>query len=91
MWKGVIPKRGLRQGCPILPYLFLLCAKGLSAMIKAAELDGILHGIPVARRAPTASHLFFADDSNIFGKANLGDCQTIVRILNSYMLWLQVK
>ena len=55
----VIPKRGLRQGRPISPYLFLLCAEGLSAMIKAAEVDGRLHGIVVARRAPMVSHLFF--------------------------------
>ena len=58
------PTRGIRQGDPLSPYLFLLCAEGLSSMLQYEEVGGI-EGIRVCRNAPSVSHLLFADDSLI--------------------------
>ena len=36
--KGFItPSRGIKQGDPLSPYLYLLCAKGLSTLLRKAE------------------------------------------------------
>jgi hypothetical protein len=64
----VIPRRGLRQGDPISPYLFLICGEEFSCLLNAADVDGWLEGIKVAPNAPSFNHLLFADDSLIFLK-----------------------
>lgn len=61
------PFRGLGQGCPLSPYLFLSCAQGFSSLLKKGSDMAVLKGINCARNAPTVSHLFFADDTLLFG------------------------
>ncbi|XP_050207367.1 uncharacterized protein LOC126656793 [Mercurialis annua] len=70
----IIPQRGLRQGDPLSPYLFLLCIEGFSAMLRKGEVDGKLTGGTVCRGIPTINHLFFADDSILFAKAEVQEC-----------------
>jgi hypothetical protein len=46
-----IPTRGLRQGDPLFPYLFLICAEGISSLLLyEEEVDGI-NGVRVCRNA----------------------------------------
>ncbi|KAL5808282.1 hypothetical protein ACOSQ3_028973 [Xanthoceras sorbifolium] len=80
----VIPKRGLRQGCPFSPFLFLFWAEGLTALLSRVEREGHVHGIKVVRAAPSISHLLFADDSLIFAKASSDECKCIKQLLEVY-------
>ena len=80
----IIPTRGPRQGDPLSPYLFLLCAEGLSTLIKKTTVDGLLEGIFVSRGGPCLSHLFFAYDNLIFYKATIEECDVLQRILSTY-------
>jgi hypothetical protein len=78
------PSRGIRQGDPISPYLFLICAEGLSALIKRAEQAGIISGVPTSPKGPKISHLFFADESILFCKSNSVEWRRLMRILGRY-------
>jgi hypothetical protein len=80
----IIPERGLRQGDPLSPYLFLICAEGFSALLNQVERDGSIKGIKVCPRASSVSHLLFADDSLILVRAKEGDAQKLQDILNIY-------
>ena len=56
---SITPTRGICQGDSLSSYLFLLCAEGLSSLIKASVANGDLKGISVCRGSPDLSHLFF--------------------------------
>jgi hypothetical protein len=44
------PTRGIKQGDPISPYLFLICAKALSSMLSEANCVGALTGVPTLKK-----------------------------------------
>uniref|UniRef100_A0A803P1S7 Reverse transcriptase domain-containing protein n=1 Tax=Cannabis sativa TaxID=3483 RepID=A0A803P1S7_CANSA len=80
----VTPHRGLRQGDPLSPYLFLICSKGLSRFLQAQEQSGMLKGLCLTRNAPSVSHLLFADDSLLFCQSTEQSAMSIKRSLDTY-------
>lgn len=56
------PSKGILQGDPISPYLFLIAVEGLLCLLKSSD-SSVLGGIQVAPTAPAVNHLLFADDS----------------------------
>ncbi|CAM8987641.1 unnamed protein product [Rhodiola kirilowii] len=80
----IIPSRGLRQGDPLSPYLFILCMELLDAKLADAVNKGLLSGVKISRSAPGISHLFFADDAIMFFKANTEQAILIKNIIKDY-------
>ncbi|PNX70556.1 ribonuclease H, partial [Trifolium pratense] len=82
----IIPGRGLRQGDPLSPYLFILVAEGLTALIHKAVGRGDIHGARICRGAPEVSHLLFADDCFLFCRASVAEVNQLMSILQTYEL-----
>ena len=83
-YDSIIPTRGLCQGDPISPYIFLLCADGFSSLINDVARNQKISGVPICKGSPKITHLFFTDDSLLFCKANLQECQNLIDILQLY-------
>ena len=83
--KGMItPTRGIRQGDPLSPFLFLLCTEGLNGLINQAAQQGHIKGYSLCRNSPRLTHLLFADDSLLFCRATIEECQRVLDILEVY-------
>ncbi|KAL0410635.1 UNVERIFIED_CONTAM: putative mitochondrial protein [Sesamum latifolium] len=85
------PERGLRQGDPLSPYLFLFCAEAFGGLIRKAECEGTIVGVAVSRTAPSVSHLLFADDMLIFCQATAEALSRLQLLLTSFEAALGLK
>lgn len=78
------PTRGIRQGYPLSPYLFLFVANGLSTLLSKAVESRQVQALSICRRAPKILHLLFADDSLLFFQGNAEQARRIKDILQVY-------
>lgn len=74
--------RGLRQGDPLSPMLFILAMEPLQKLIKGAEEAGIFSNLFQGRRRFRCS--LYADDVAIFIKPDQLELQALKKILNAF-------
>ncbi|KAL9453611.1 hypothetical protein AB3S75_009258 [Citrus x aurantiifolia] len=74
------PQRGLRQGYPLSPYLFIMCTKVFSSLLLQAEQQRLIHGLSFGKDLKI-SHLLFIDDSVVFTRASVANCQKLEKDL----------
>jgi len=79
------PTRGIRQGDPLTPYIFLLCMEVLTQRI-LTETNGPKSGVGVkiSPRDMKIPCLLFANDCLLFAKANLASCSKVKSILDLF-------
>ncbi|KAL9668117.1 hypothetical protein QQ045_002492 [Rhodiola kirilowii] len=78
------PQRGLRQGDPLSPYLFIICTEWLGHKLRVLHENRTLKGIRISRNAPVITHLFFADDSLLLFEATTATPSIIKDVLTEY-------
>lgn len=77
------PTRGIRQGDPISPFMFLICSKGLHGLLTQLAVRGDIHGFSISR-SPTLTHLSFVNDSLLFCRSNVDECEKVLEVLHVY-------
>lgn len=80
------PSRGIRQGDPLSPTIFILCMEALSKLLLHAEQQKLVTGVKVLTGSTSVSHLFFADDAFLFTNATIVQARNLLDILNMFSL-----
>ncbi|KAG7556816.1 Zinc knuckle CX2CX4HX4C [Arabidopsis suecica] len=78
------PERGIRQGDPLSPFLFVLCTEALIHILEQAKRENKVEGIQFNNAGPSINHILFADDTLLMCKANKEECEEILLCLSKY-------
>ncbi|GAU27881.1 hypothetical protein TSUD_159750 [Trifolium subterraneum] len=78
--------KGLKQGDPLAPFLFILVAEGLGSLMKKGVELGFFKGVKICNSGAIMSHLQYADDTIFVGEACVENLWTTKAILRWFEL-----
>ena len=76
--------RGIRQGDPISPFLFIIMAEAFGRAIKKTQTDNMIKGVRVTKEVENTTHQQFADDTILAGISTLQEANNFKHILDTY-------
>ncbi|XP_071689351.1 uncharacterized protein [Rutidosis leptorrhynchoides] len=79
-------RRGLRQGEPLSPFLFIIVMEGLHIAFQRSMECNLIRGINIGSLDVSLSHFLYADDVIIFSEWRLQDLRHIITILKVFFL-----
>eukprot|EP00253_Pinus_taeda_P014528 PITA_14528 len=82
--KTFSPSRGIRQGDPLSPFLFVILMEGLSRIIAKKKADGIIKGLQPIRTLPATTHQQFVDDTMLHGIPTVKEALAFRHTLNLF-------
>jgi len=84
-------KRGLRQGDPLAPFLFVIVVEGLTGLVREAKKANLLSGVEVGTERVHIDILQFANDTLFFCKPLYFNVLAIKAILRCFELMSGLK
>jgi len=77
-------QRGLKQGDPLAPFLFLLMAEGFNGLMTNAVNRNLFRGFEVKRGGTVVSHLQYADDTLCIGEPTVDNLWLLKAVLRGF-------
>lgn len=76
--------RGVHQGCPLAPYLFIIVAKALNAPIKNAMRIGLVISILLPQSTSQQIICQYVDDTSFSARAEDSNVDNLIKILHNF-------
>ena len=77
------PSRGILQGDPLSPFLFVLMAEGVGRLIQHARLSQHIRGISI-HGSPTFRNQKFMDDNMMFLHPSVQEAYSLKSLLDTF-------